>query len=71
VTLDDGKQWKLTERPEEEEWHDWSPDGKWLAVEVFDHDQTQFHIGLMNWETKEMKIFDGYHLQVPAGTKLC
>lgn len=56
VTLDGKKQWKLTENPEEEGWHDWSPDGKYLAIELFDKDQTQFHIGLMNWETKEMEV---------------
>lgn len=56
VSLDGQRQWKLTENRENEGWHDWSPDGKWLAIELFDNDQTQFHIGLMNWETKEMKI---------------
>lgn len=56
VTLDGSKQWKLTENQENEGWHDWSPDGKWLAIELFDNNQTQFHIGLMNWETKEMKV---------------
>jgi len=56
VSLDGAKQWKLTDNKENEGWHDWSPDGKWLAIELFDNDQTQFHIGLMNWETKEMKV---------------
>ena len=56
VSLDGQKQWKLTDNTENEGWHDWSPDGKWLAIELFDNDQTQFHIGLMSWETKEMKI---------------
>jgi TolB protein len=56
VTLDGKKQWKLTDNKENEGWHDWSPDGTWLAIELFDNDQTQFHIGLVNWETKEMKI---------------
>ena len=56
VTLDGSRQWKLTENPEDEGWHDWSPDGKWLAIELFDNAQTQFHIGLMNWESKQMKI---------------
>ncbi len=51
-----GKSWKLTENPGHEGWHDWSPDGQWLAIELFDKDQTQFHIGLMNWATKELKI---------------
>ena len=56
VSLDGTKQWKLTTNKENEGWHEWSPDGKWLAIELFNNDQTQFHIGLMNWETKKMKI---------------
>jgi len=56
VTLDGKKQWKLTDNEENEGWHDWSPDGKWLAIELFDNNQTQFHIGLLNWNTKEMKL---------------
>lgn len=56
VSLDGSKTWKLTENLQNEGWHDWSPDGKWLALELFDDAQSQFHIGLMNWETKEMKI---------------
>lgn len=56
VTLDGNKQWKLTDNSESEGWHKWSPDGKWLAIELFDNAQTKFHIGLMNWETKEVKI---------------
>ncbi|MCB0283371.1 MAG: PD40 domain-containing protein [Calditrichaeota bacterium] len=56
ITPDGKKQWKLTESSQNEGWHDWSPDGKWLAIELFDDEQTQFHIALMNWETKEMKV---------------
>lgn len=56
VTLDGTRQWKLTDNPQNEGWHEWSPDGKWLAIELFDDEQTQFHIGLMNWKTHEMKI---------------
>jgi TolB protein len=56
VTLDGQKQWKLTENPQNEGWHAWSPDGRWLAIELFDNDQTQFHIGLMDWETKGLSI---------------
>lgn len=56
VTPDGSRQWKLTDLPENEGWHAWSPDGKWLAIELFDQDQTQFHIGLMNWETKTTEI---------------
>lgn len=56
VTPDGSKQWKLTDNSQEEGWHAWSPDGKWLAIELFDSGQSQFHIGLMNWETKAMKV---------------
>ena len=56
VSPDGKKQWKLTENKYEEGWHDWSPDGNWLAIELFDSEQTQFHIGLINWKTKELKI---------------
>jgi len=56
VTLDGEKQWKLTDNEEHEGWHEWIPDGTWLAIELFDNNETQFHIGLMNWNTKEMKI---------------
>ena len=56
VSLDGSKTWKLTENSQNEGWHDWSPDGKWLTIELFDEEQSQFHIGLMNWETKEMQI---------------
>ncbi|MEQ8360407.1 MAG: hypothetical protein RH860_13025 [Cytophagales bacterium] len=37
-------------------WHDWSPDGKYLALEMFDNEGTQFNIGLMDWETKELRL---------------
>ena len=56
VTTDGTKQWKLTENQANEGWHDWSPDGKWLAIELFDDDQQQFNIGLMDWQTKQMKL---------------
>ncbi|MCB0401082.1 MAG: PD40 domain-containing protein [Flavobacteriales bacterium] len=56
TTLDGSRQWKLTDNIESEGWHEWSPDGKWLVIELFDDEQTQFHIGLMNWGTKNMKV---------------
>jgi TolB protein len=37
VSLDGQKQWKLTNNPQNEGWHSWSPDGKWLAIELFDN----------------------------------
>ncbi|MCW8980883.1 MAG: hypothetical protein OQJ83_05800 [Altibacter sp.] len=57
VTPDGTKQWKLTQNDSlQQGWHRWSPDGKWLAIEVFDLENKQFHIELMNWETKASKI---------------
>ena len=55
VTPDGKKQWKLIDNPDSEGWHDWSPDGKWLVFNSSDPAETQYHITLMNWETKERK----------------
>ena len=37
-------------------YHCWSSDGKWLALSLSDVAETQFNIGLMDWETKELKV---------------
>ena len=65
VSEDGNRHWKLTDNPQEEGWHAWSPDGNWLAIELFDKEQTQFQIGLMNWRTKELAILTdtGYAYQ--------
>lgn len=55
VTPDGKKQWKLIDNPDSEGWHDWSSDGKWIAINNSDNQEKQFHITLMNWETKEKK----------------
>ena len=55
VTPDGKKQWKLIDNPNSEGWHDWSSDGKWLVFNNSDNEETQFHITLMNWKTKEQK----------------
>lgn len=55
VTPDGKKQWKLIENADSEGWHDWSSDGKWLVFNNSDREETQFHITLMNWKTKEQK----------------
>ena len=52
VTPDGARQWKLIENEDSEGWHDWSPDGKWLVFNSSDRAETQYHITLMNWETK-------------------
>jgi TolB protein len=56
VTADGTKQWKLTNNTEGEVYHDWSPDGKWLVTDLSNEDGSQYHIGLVNWETKQTKI---------------
>lgn len=56
VTPDGKKQWKLTDRPEEEGWHDWSPDGRYLAVEIYLAERKEYHIALMDWKTKAWRV---------------
>jgi len=55
VAPDGSKQWKLTANEFAEGWHDWSPDGKWLAFNSSDWQESRYTITLMNWETKEIK----------------
>jgi TolB protein len=55
VTPDGEKQWKLTNYNFSEGWHDWSTDGKWLTFDMTDEKRDQYHIMLMNWETKELR----------------
>ncbi len=56
IEPDGSDEQKLTDNIRNEGWHDWSPDGKWLAIEVFDDEQSQFHIGLMDWKSGDMKM---------------
>lgn len=58
VTPDGSKQWKLTNNSQAEGYHSWSPDGKWLALEITDSIESNFDIALMNWVTKEIEIFE-------------
>lgn len=55
VTPDGKKQWKLTSNDYSEGWHDWSADGKWLVFDAANKEETQYHIMLMNWSTREVK----------------
>lgn len=55
VTTDGTRQWKLTNSNVNKGWHDWSSDGKWLAYDQSNKDETQYQIMLMNWKTKEVK----------------
>jgi TolB protein len=53
VSPDGSKQWKLFEDARSIGWHDWSDDGNWLTFNGT-HDDKQYHIYLMNWQTKEI-----------------
>lgn len=53
VTPDGTKQWKLIDNPDSEGWHDWSEDGNWLVFNSSDIEESQYHITLMKWKTKE------------------
>lgn len=55
VTPDGRRNFKLADFLLEAGWHAWSPDGDWLAVEMFDHEQSKFDIWLWNRKTKEFK----------------
>lgn len=55
VTPDGKKQRKLIENELSEGYHDWSSDGNWLIFNKSDLKETQYHIVLMNWKTKEQK----------------
>lgn len=62
VTPDGKKHWKLTENNFSEGWHDWSSDGNWLTFDKTNEDESQYHIMLMNWKTKEVKqLTDSKH----------
>jgi TolB protein len=53
ITPDGKKQWKLLSNLDSESYHDWSADGLWLTYNKSDIEETQYHIMLMNWNTKE------------------
>ncbi len=55
VAPDGKKQWKYTDNKLSEGWHNWSPDGQWLAIEMSDAKSTEYSIHLMNVKTKELK----------------
>jgi TolB protein len=55
ITPDGKKQWKLIDSELSDGYHDWSSDGKWLTFNKSDIKETQYHIVLMNWKTKEQK----------------
>jgi Tol biopolymer transport system component len=53
---DGQKNWKLTDNPQSEVYHNWSPDGKWLVMDLSDTAETKYQIGLMNWKTKQLNV---------------
>lgn len=59
VTPDGKKQWKLTDTKLDEGWHDWSPDGEWLAFDSRDEATGRYDIILLNYKTKETKKVTG------------
>ncbi|MBL7968856.1 MAG: PD40 domain-containing protein [Prolixibacteraceae bacterium] len=54
ISPDGKKQWKLTENSFSEGWHDWSSDGKFLVFDMSNENESQYHIMLMNWKTKQI-----------------
>lgn len=57
VNPDGSKTWKISLTDKDEVYHDWSPDGKWLTFDQYqDTVSKQYHLVLMNWETKESRI---------------
>lgn len=59
VTPDGKKHWKLTNSDIGEGWHDWSPDGEWLAFDARDGATGRYDIYLMNYKTKDVKKITG------------
>lgn len=59
VTPDGKKQWRLTDSTLDMGWHDWSPDGEWLAFDSRDAASGRYDIFLMNYRTKEIKKVTG------------
>lgn len=59
VTPDGKKQWKLTTNELAEGWHDWSPDGEWLAFDARDAASGRYDIYLMNYKSIEVKKITG------------
>ncbi len=59
VKPDGKKQWKLTDLNMDEGWHDWSPDGEWLAFDSRDEATGRYDVHLYNYKTKELKKVTG------------
>lgn len=59
VTPDGKKQWRIETGKLAAGWHDWSPDGEWLAFDARDAATGRYDIYLMNYKTKEVKKVTG------------
>jgi len=59
VTPDGKKHWRLTDTKLDMGWHDWSPDGEWLAFDSRDEATGRYDIYLMNYRTKAIKKVTG------------
>lgn len=55
VTPDGKKNWKLISSPLDAGWHDWSPDGRWLAFDSRDAATGRYDIYLMEYPSGEPK----------------
>ncbi|MBL7738336.1 MAG: PD40 domain-containing protein [Chitinophagaceae bacterium] len=54
ITADGKKQWQITRGDKAAGWHDWTPDGKWMAVDISVPGKKVYDIYLMNARTKKM-----------------
>lgn len=59
VTPDGKKHWKLLNSELDAGWHDWSPDGEWLAFDSRDAATGRYDIYLMNYKTKDVRKITG------------
>lgn len=59
VTPDGAKRWKLVDGKQDAGWHDWSPDGEWLALDSRDEATGRYDLFLLNYKTKELKKLTG------------
>ncbi|NNC84221.1 MAG: hypothetical protein HKN79_11650 [Flavobacteriales bacterium] len=65
VQPDGSSMGRLTDLEGQEGWHDWSPDGRYLVIEVWDLDYERSDIILYDMQRKDHKVLtgDAYDLQ--------
>lgn len=54
ITPDGKKQWQITNGENASGWHDWTPDGKWMVVDISVPGKKVYDIYLMNTKTQKM-----------------